>query len=223
MIKKLLFLIPCLYLCTSCTVYTEKRSQALSQAVFATKDSVDAGRFDLAEKYGEQATKLAFPPKKKIKIESIYTKPKAPIAPKVEIITKYVPIKVTSNSTVSPVDQPAKVDVPEENVLRIVVPDKFKDATLLVEGSTEWQELMKSKDFAKQREIDYTNLEKLKLAVDKELLRQKEMNDKMVRDLNTLQKKVIEKDLVILKLWVALTLVVAIFLLAIYLRIKGIL
>ena len=35
----------------SCTVYTEKQSEALSQSVYATKDSIDYARIDLDDSY----------------------------------------------------------------------------------------------------------------------------------------------------------------------------
>jgi hypothetical protein len=49
------------------------------------------------------------------------------------------------------------------------------------------------------------------------------MQNKMVSDLNIMQKKLIQKDLRILQLTVALVSVLLIFAAAIYLRIKGVL
>jgi uncharacterized protein YgbK (DUF1537 family) len=58
---------------SSCTVYTEKQSEAVSQSVYATKDSIDNARIDLAEEYINQAVKLIKPPKNRIDIQPIYT------------------------------------------------------------------------------------------------------------------------------------------------------
>ena len=55
-----------------CTVYTEKQSNALSQTVYATKDSLEAARIDLADSYINEAVKIVKPPKKRIAVEAIY-------------------------------------------------------------------------------------------------------------------------------------------------------
>ena len=70
---------------------------------------------------------------------------------------------------------------------------------------------------------DNESLTKARMEFDAERTRQQEMQNKMVKDLNIMQKKLVEKDLIILKLTVALISVIAIFAGAIYLRIKGVL
>lgn len=202
----------------SCTVYTEKRSEALSQSVTATKSSIDAGRFDLAQKYSEQSVRLAFPPKKAIKINPIVTKK----AEKVEVIVKEG-VKLQDKASTINLSTPAPTLEQQGDILRIVVPEKFKNATLLVENSTEWNNLLKEKEFAKQLLIDNVNLNKNKDITDKELLKQDQMNSKMVKDLNLMQTKLVKKDLVILKLWIALGSLAGIFAACIYLRVKGVL
>ena len=62
--KRILFVVFC-FLFSSCTIYTEKQSQALSRTIYATKDSLDEARIDLADKYSAEATRLVKPPKKK--------------------------------------------------------------------------------------------------------------------------------------------------------------
>jgi len=56
-----------------CTVYTEKQTEAVSRTVYATKDSIDNARIELAEEYINQTIKLIKPPKNRITIEPIYT------------------------------------------------------------------------------------------------------------------------------------------------------
>lgn len=70
--KKIL-LIPFVWFLVSCqhTRYIEKTSEPLSQTVWATKDSIDYGRFDLADKYINQAIKLIPAPEKRIEIKPI--------------------------------------------------------------------------------------------------------------------------------------------------------
>lgn len=60
---------------SGCTVYTEKQSEAVSQSVYATKDSIDFARIDLAESYINEAAKFINPPKNRIQINAIYQKP----------------------------------------------------------------------------------------------------------------------------------------------------
>jgi len=184
-------------LSTSCTVYTEKRSEALSQAVTATSDSIDVARFDLANQYSKEAVKLAFPPKHKIKISGLVTK-KETVDAKTSIITT-------------------------NTVTRIVVPKELERSDILVVGSPEWEELLKNKDFAEQLKIDNINLTTLKTNVEKELTKQNEMQNKMIQDLNTMQKKLVEKDLAILWRNIVIVSLIATMAAAVYLRIKGIL
>lgn len=61
-----------LFLCGCTTRFVEKQSEELSKVVYATSDSIDAGRFDLAEKYSKETTKLVVPPKQRIEVKPIY-------------------------------------------------------------------------------------------------------------------------------------------------------
>ena len=215
----------CVFL-TACTFYTEKRSEALSQAVFATSDSISVARFDLAAKYSKESEKLAYPPKKRIKIDPIITK--NTVSYKVEnktIYTNNVDKKNTDQikSSVIKKDEFQNGKIQEEVFLRLVIPENLKHAKLLVENSEEWKDLLKTKEFSEKLQKDHENLQKLTSEIDAELQKQNQMNNKMVQELNNMQKKLIEKDLAILKR----NIVIVILLLSIggatYLRIKGIL
>ena len=59
---------------SGCVTFSEKNSEALSVAVYATKDSIDNSRVDLAEKYSNEATRLVSPPKKRVEIKAIVEK-----------------------------------------------------------------------------------------------------------------------------------------------------
>lgn len=61
-------------LLNGCVTFSEKNSEALSVAVYATKDSIDNSRVDLAEKYSTEATRLVKPPKKRVEIKPIIEK-----------------------------------------------------------------------------------------------------------------------------------------------------
>ena len=195
----------------SCTVYTERRSEALSQAVFATADSISGARFDLSYKYAEQAKRLAYAPKKPIEVSRIFTK-------------ESVKLNENKTSLVQPSIVSATLDNKEQRpVLRLVVPEFLKHTKLLIENSEEWNDMVKTKEFVKQLELDKRNLQKLTSDIDAELQKQYQMNSKMVEDLNKLQKQVLAKDLLILKLYIVIVGLILTLGGGVYLRMKGIL
>ena len=183
----------------SCTVYTEKQSEALSQTVHATKDSIDVGRIDLADKYIDQASRIVKPPKKRIDIKPIF---------KGTIST------LTSNSKESPTYNKAKQRV-------VIIPERYKGDTVVVVSSDEYNQLLKEKEVYKQLEADFKNLQDTKIVVDEELMRQMEYRDKMIKDLNIMQKKIVEKDLAILQRNVVIVILAGVIGVMIYLRFKG--
>lgn len=219
--KKYLLILLSLVFLTSCAVYTEKRSQALSRAVAATVDSIDAARFDLAAKYSKEAEKIAYPPKERIIVRPIITKD----TKNIEIKNSKTEIsagskKTQANSSIVKITS-SKGD--EQMILRLVVPENLKHAKLLIENSEEWNELLRTKEFSEQLIEDNKNLKKLAQEVQDELTKQLEMNTKMIEDLNKLQKEVLQKRLHIIKLYIVVVLLVAAIGGGIYLRIKGIL
>jgi hypothetical protein len=205
---------------SSCTVYTEKRSEALSQAVFATSDSIEFARFDLASKYSKEAEKLAFPPKNRIEINPIYTSDNITRNPSSSSVLIKVEDKLSSSKQIVSSSVSNTEEIP---VLRLIIPEHLKHAKLLIENSNEWNHLLQTKEFSIKLQQDNSNLQKLSNKVNKELQRQTEMNSRMVSDLKDLQRKIAQKDLAILKR----NIVIATLILAIgggiYLRIKGIL
>lgn len=211
---------------SSCVVYTEKRSEALSQAVFATSDSISQARFDLAHKYSEQAKRLAFPPKKPIDVRPIITETTKEVvstSPKnIRIDTSKAP-KTPIGSIISNVLTKTDNSGEKQTVLRLVVPEFLRHAKLLIENSEEWNELLKTKEFAERLEKDHKDLQQLTAEIDAELQKQLQMNEKMVRDLNAMQKKLVEKDLAIWQRNIVIFVLVLLIAAGIYLRIKGIL
>ena len=184
----------------SCTVYTEKQSEALSRSVYATKDSLDNARLDLADNYSNESTRIVKPPKKRIDIKPVYKK-------NIDTISSQSKFKPTI--------------VNKQRVL--IIPEKYKNDTVVVVSSEEYQLLLKDKEIYAQIEKDNNSLLETKKIVDEELIRQMENNDKMIRDLNIMQKKLVEKDLAILQRNVVIVLLLASIGGATYLRIKGIL
>ena len=189
-----------IFIFSGCTVYTEKQSEALSRVVYATKDSLESARIDLADKYSTESTRLVKPPKSRIDVQTIYKK-------NIDNIT-------SSNKATPTLINKQRV---------IVVPEKYKNDTLVVVSSEEYQQLLKDKETFAQIEKDNAQLIEARGVVDQELIRQMEYNDKMVRDLNSMQRKLVEKDLAILQRNITIVILMAAIVAGIYLRIKGIL
>lgn len=183
---------------TSCTVYTEKQSQALSSSIYAAKDSMDAARIDLADKYVEESTRLVRPPKKRIDIQSVYKKN----------------TNVVSNNK-------TKTTASKQRV--VIVPEKYKADDVIVVSSAKYQTLLEDKETYEQIKKDNANLIDVKKSVDAELIRQMDNKDKMINDLNVMQKKLIEKDLAILRRNIFIVVLIGSIGAGVYLRLKGIL
>ena len=224
-LKKLVLVTAFLFFIPSCTVYTEKRSEALSQAVYATAESINNARFDKAGPYAEQAKRLAYAPKNKISVSPIITSN----TKKTESTNKTIDVKkgssnVKTGSTLnSSIIKVTTNTDEEEQLLRLVIPESLKHAKLLIENSDEWNELLQTKRFKEQLEIDNANLKKLSNDIDAELQKQLKYNNQMVIDLNNLQKLVLKKDLLILRLYIVIGLLVGTLVGGVYLRVKGVL
>ena len=191
-------------LLTSCTVYTEKQSEALSKVVYASKDSMESARIDLADKYITETTRLVRPPKNRIKIESIYQK--------------------SVQQHINTISSSSKNDsIPINKQRMIIIPEKYRADTVVVVSTDEYQKLLNDKETFAQIQRDNEGLSEAKQSVDAELIRQMENRDKMINDLNIMQKKLVEKDLAILQRNIVILLLLTIMGGATYLRIKGIL
>jgi len=200
--KIIIILISVLFL-NSCTVYTEKQSEALSRTVYATKDSIDSARVDLAEEYANQSVRIVKPPKNRIPIQAVYSSVK---------------------EGVGSLGSSAYNEKSDKNNNRIViVPAKYNKQTVVVVSSKEYEELLKEKKIFNQIQSDYDILQKEIKKVDSELTRQEDYNNKMIADLNKMQKQLVEKDLAILKRNIVIVILVASMIGGIYLRMKGIL
>jgi uncharacterized protein (DUF3084 family) len=156
-------------LVAGCTYYTEKQSEALSQNVYAANDSLNKARVDLAYYYSDQTTRLVKLPKKRINIQSVYQ--------------------------AGEVVKDAKAG---EKTRVVIVPSQYKDDKVVVVDSVEYQDLLKVKAIAEQLKKDNVNLANAKENTDKELAKQAEYTNKMIKDLNHLQAEVYKKDLAIL-------------------------
>jgi hypothetical protein len=188
---------------SSCTIYTEKQTEALSRVVYASKDSLEAARIDLADQYVTETTRIIKPPKKRILIEAVYKK---------------------IDQHVNTISSSSKLNIVPVNKQRtIIIPERFRNDTVVVVNTEEYQQLLKDKDTFAQIQRDTIGLLDAKKAVDGELIHQMGLKDKMINDLNVMQKKLVEKDLAILQRNIIILGLLAAMGGATYLRIKGIL
>ena len=188
---------------SSCTVYTEKQSEALSKVVYASKDSLDVARIDLTDKYITEATRIVRPPKSRIPIEAVYKK-----------INPYINT-VSSSSKLDP--------VPVNKQRMVIIPERYRHDTVVVVNTEEYQQLLKDKETFAQIQKDTAGVIDAKKQVDEELIRQLENRDKMINDLNVMQRKLVEKDLALLQRNLIIVGLILAICGATYLRIKGIL
>ena len=222
-LHKLALLTLLLIIVTGCTIYTEKRSEALSQAVYATSSSILNARIDFAAKYAEQAKRLAYAPKKQIDILPLITED----VKKIETVNSST--KVTDNSAKKPSTIPTSiitattVDNQNQKIVRLVIPEFLKHAKLLIENSEEWNELIKNKEINLQLEQDKANLQKLAQDIDAELAKQQKYNSELLNELHNLKTKVAEKQVTIYKLYITIAVLLGAIVGGIYLRMKGVL
>jgi hypothetical protein len=202
-LRYLFFTILCIFT-SSCTIYTEKQSEALSKVVYASKDSMEAARIDLADKYINETTRLVRPPKNRIKIESVYQKS----------VQQHIETLGSSSN---------REPIPVNKQRMVIIPEKYRGDTVVVVSTDEYQRLLKDKETFAQIQRDNESLSEAKDLVDSELIRQMDNRDKMINDLNSMQKKLVEKDLAILQRNIIIIGLLAAIGGATYLRIKGIL
>lgn len=181
---------------TSCTVYTEKQTEAVSQVVYATKDSIDKARFDLADSYSTEATRLIRPPKNRIQIEYMAERPKE-LSPQ------------------------TKNNLPKTPV--IIVPERLRGLKVIVVNSEEYSALIQDKEALEQLKADHVNLTQAKRVVDQELIDQAVNKDKIIKELNLLKLTISNKNLTIMKLSITCVVLGTGLVAGVVLRLKGIL
>lgn len=226
---KLTLLCVSVLLLTSCTIYTEKQSEALSRVVYATKDSLENARIDLADEYSKEAVRIVKPPKKRIKIEPIFENIYIQDNYKTETAnittnsraTLSAPLRLNAPSSLSLDTKQVPSLVERKRVL--VVPERFKNDPVVAVNTVEYERLLQDQEVYKQIQKDHENLTVAKKTVDDELQKQQKFNNQMVIDLNRMQKQLVEKDLAILQRNIVIVILITILGAATYLRIKGIL
>lgn len=193
---------------SSCAIYTEKQTEAVSQTVYATKDSIDKARFDLADKYINETVRLINPPKARIEINYI-TEPSQSVKQNVQQLN----IKSQGGT---------KKPSTETRLPVVVIPERLKGMSVIVVDSEEYNALLEDKQVFEQLKIDFENIAGAKATVDKELQTQIKNRDKMIRDLNKMKEVLSKKDLTIWKLSTALVTTSIALIAGVILKFKGI-
>jgi hypothetical protein len=165
---------------------------------------MESARIDLADKYITETTRLVRPPKNRIKIESVYQKS----------VQQHIETLGSSSN---------RDPIPVNKQRMVIIPEKYRSDTVVVVSTDEYQRLLKDKETFAQIQRDNEGLSEAKDLVDSELIRQMDNRDKMINDLNAMQKKLVEKDLAILQRNIIIMGLLAAIGGATYLRIKGIL
>lgn len=181
--------------CATKVKYVEKQSEELSQAVYATKDSIEVARIDLASKYSGEAARLVPPPKNRIKIDSI-------IKSKGDKETERVLILPNTHKN----DKAIYVDTPEFQEL-------VKDSRVAQQLKTDlqnWQLYTKEVDrkLTEQYEIQNEMIVKIQ-DLEKQVLEK--------------DKKLLRKDIAILWRNIVIVSLIGVIGVGVYLRIKGVL
>lgn len=191
---------------TGCgTYYLEKNSEALSQAVYASKDSIEVARLDLTDMYVSQAARIIVPPKHRITISAVYKKG-----------TVGTSTLASSNSKGQRI---------------LVVPEKYKNDKVVVVNSQEYAELLKAVEINAQLEKDKLNLKEHIVVVDTQLANNEKITNELILSNQKLKEDVSKKETTIakqggtiFKLWTALVslvlLIAAYFYIKIYTRIS---
>lgn len=181
------------------TLYKQVQTEETSRVVYATKDSIDAARIDLASQYATEATRLVVPPKERIQIQSLWITPPSSV-----------------------VSKPGETKTLDKKKY-VVVPKEYNGLDVMVVGSEEYNALLKIKDYATQLETDNKLLAEAKAQVDAEIAHQREMHDKMIDDLNKFKLQVSELKLTLFKRNLALGLIMAAGAVVVFIKVRKLL
>lgn len=185
--KKSLVIGVLLFFVSGCTIYSEKQSEALSQSVYASKDSLDNARVDLAQEYINQAVRIVVPPKKRIPVNAIYTDDDTAVPVQVHSSNHHKTLRLSSSKK----DDKAVIQQVQSNKKKVVtLPESFANDKVVFVNSNEYKKLLEDKKTADQLKWDYYYLNEDKKNVEQQIVKDKEINDKMVNDLNKYEKEV---------------------------------
>lgn len=93
----------------------------------------------------------------------------------------------------------------------VILPDRFRDANVIVDGSPEHEELLKKADNAAKAKKELEDLQAVKNLVDEQLRNNEEIQSKLLKENQELNIAIRDKNAKILKLYLivgGLTLVI---------------
>lgn len=134
------------FLLFGCETATQKVNRDISTGVYATRDSINVGRFDLAKKYTNELTRLVPPPKNPIKINPFTPDPK----------------KKSKNPPSDKIPSiPGGAFRPDPLNPFLVLPPGFDNWQVIIEGSDEYQKLLgENRDLRANEETNKKDFEK---------------------------------------------------------------
>lgn len=185
------------------TFYLEKNSEALSQAVYASKDSIEVARLDLTDMYVTQAARIVVPPKHKIEIKPIYNKSTT---------------SSVKSSTVSTNNKDQRV---------LIVPEKYKNDKIVIVNTTEYNELLKVAEINTQLQKDNANLKDHITLVDQQIAYNSQITNELILKNQQLKESVLQKEKIIsdknsiiFKLWTGLVTLIGLIVVYFYIKFK---
>ena len=103
-----------------------------------------------------------------------------------------------------------------------VIPDKYKDSNVVIVGTEDWSNLVKTKDIVLQLANDKTNLNTQILSIQEELIEQQKIKQQLAEDNVNLQIKNTEANSSIFRLRAYMIGLISLILVYIYLKTKRI-
>lgn len=165
-ITRIFLLWALMFSATSCNkIYTEKQSQALSRVVYATRDSLESARIDLADSYSAEAVRIVRPPKERIQIQPVYKK-NSTTEPKQRVVV--IPLKYKNDAVVVVSSSEYEELIKDKQAFDVLKADH----ELLVSAKKEVDnELIKQAEYKDQMIIELNNMQKSTIALKLSLIK----------------------------------------------------
>lgn len=158
----------CLLLTGCLPNFIERQSEPLKQAVYGVNDSLAEARIDLAWFYSNQATRLVEPPKNRVVIKSLVRK---------EVI-----------------DSTGKKVTLVDGTRILVLPEQYSKDEAIIVNTKAYNELLKDKSVIEQLTKEKKEQSIFISDVSKQIEKNKEINDKLLKSYTEAQTLIAKKD-----------------------------
>lgn len=122
---------------SGCASAQKKQMTAISRGVYATKDSIEKGRFDLAKKYNDELVRIVPPPKKAVKVNAFE-----------------VPNKKGKVGTLNSTGIFSKEELLNRSDRFIVLPEGFENKPIIIDKSVEYNKLLEENASLRKSELE---------------------------------------------------------------------